>query len=165
MVRHLHHRLHAGLSRGMVLHVRFFNRVFLILALKAHCLFHDRRRRPLSNALFKFLHDGQKIAGFKRLDDDAVGLYSICVLGLIWLHLADGQQHRNLQRLQRAADFFADFQAGISRHINIKDDDVRFLFRDLLHRGCAVAHSHNVIAGFRKDLFAHVLGCHAVVGE
>ena len=120
----------------------------------------------LSNALFKLLDDGQKIAGFKRLNNDAVGFDAVGVFRLIRLHLADGEQHWGLQCVQRCrAHLFADFQAGIARHVNVKDDDVGLLLGDFLHRSSAVADSHNVIARFGKDLLAHVLGSHAVIGK
>ena len=166
MVWYFHHRLHAGFPGGVVLHgFRCHDRFFLVLALQAHRLFHNGWWRHKSDSLFKFLDDGKQVAGFKWLDDHAVRFYAIGVFRFVRLHLADRQQHRCLQRVKRSAHLLADFQPGISRHVDIKNDDVRFLFRDFLYRGRAVAHCHNVITGIGKDFLVHILGSHAVIGK
>src|SRR6476469_9097678 len=94
-----------------------------------------------------------------------IGFYAIRVCRLVRLHLADCHQHGNLHRVQRPAYLFADFQPGISRHVNVKNDDVGLLLGNLLDCSCAVADCHNVIASFGKDLLAHILGSHAVIGK
>src|SRR5260370_230977 len=67
--------------------------------------------------------------------------------------------------LNGAAPLLENLEAGISRHVDIQDDDVRFLFRDFFYRGSAVADSHDYIPGLSKDFLAHVLGGHAVIGK
>src|SRR5215472_10610647 len=69
MIRDFHHGLHIRLgARGMVVQRRFMRyRLLLVLWFGDNFLRHHRRRRSAPDALFKLLHDRQKVAGFKGL--------------------------------------------------------------------------------------------------
>ena len=129
---------------------------------------HGRRlrlRRLLANPLFKLFDNRQKIAGLERFHDDTVSADTFGFFRFVRFHLAHGEQHRRLQRGYGAAYFFADFQPAVARHVDIEDDDVRFLFSDLFDRSCAVANRYYFITGVREDLTPHVLGGHTVIGK
>src|SRR5262249_33454043 len=105
------------------------------------------------------------IAGLKWLYDDTVSTDAAGFFRFVRLHLPDREQHRCLQCSHGAAHFFADFQAAVARHVDIQNDDVRFLLRDFFHRGSAVAHRYDFISGVGEDFAPHILGGHTVIGK
>ena len=91
MVRYLNHRLHYFTANWL--------RCFWFW-IKIHGFAwssrdgHDCRRGHSLDPLFEFLDDGQKITGFKGLDNHAVSPDAVGVFRFVRLHLADGQKHR-----------------------------------------------------------------------
>ena len=172
MIRDIHRGLH---SVSVVLRIlssgnRHFHRAdWRKLAEVRRTVQHNslvgQRLRLVDNSLFQLLDNGNEGAGFKGLDDHAIGFNTVGVFGPVGLHLAHGQQNRGLQRLDGGTDLLAHFKARISRHVDIQDDNVRFVLCDLLDRSSAIADSDDVISCIRQDLFAHILGSHAVVSK
>src|SRR5215470_10882867 len=163
MVRHIDHWLYRHAGSGLK-HFRLVD--------DGEILFrrHRSRRRShqwwwrSSQALFELLDDGQKIASLERLHDHAIGANPIRILRAgRWFHFADGQQDRSFQSRHGTTNFFANFQAGISGHVQIEDDDVGLLFGDLLYRSSAVTDGDDFVAGLSKNSFTHVLGSYAVI--
>ncbi len=132
---------------------------------KIHRLLRGRGRCYGYDPLFKLFDDGEKISGFKWLDDNAVRFHAVRVFPAVRLHLADSQQHWRVESINGVAQLFADFQAAVTGHVDIEDDEVRFVFRNFLERGRAIADGHDFIPGFRQNFCAHVLGRHAVISK
>ena len=119
----------------------------------------------MDHSLFQLLDNGDEVAGFERLDDHSIRLHAVGIFSPIGFQLADRQQHWSFQSINRGAYLLADLKAGVPRHVDIQDDDVRFMLRNFFYRGSAIAYSDDIIARIGKDLLTHVLGCHAVISE
>ena len=119
----------------------------------------------MNHTLFQLLDDSNQVAGLEWLDDHAICFHAVGVFGPVRLQLANGQQDWSFQGSDGGAHLLADFKTGVALHVYVKDDDVRFMLRNFLDCGSAVTYSDDLIACIRKDLLAHILGCHAVISE
>ena len=57
------------------------------------------------------------------------------------------------------------FQPAVPWHVNIENDQIGLLLRNLLQRGRAVVDRNDFVSRIREDFPPHILGGHAVVGE
>ena len=134
--------------------------------------FHQRFTKPSlrtpgfrNNFVFQLAQRTQQFTGFKWLDDKCVGPRSLSLVWLEWLQLPDRQQHRDARCLPRVLDALAHLESTVAWHVDVKDNQVRFMFGDFLQRGRTVIDSNDFVTGIGKDSSAHVLGGHTVIGK
>src|SRR5258708_4040258 len=119
----------------------------------------------MHDLVFKLGENAQQFAGFKWFDDKAFGAYSFCLLGLERFQLSYRQQDRGACSFGGFLEALAHLQAAVARHVNIQDDEIGFLLRDLFQRSRAVVDGDDLVARVRENFSPHVLGGHAVIGE
>src|SRR5438552_15602929 len=119
----------------------------------------------MHDLVFKLGENAQQFAGFKWFDDKAFSTYSFCLLGLERLQFSYSQQDRGACRFGGFLEALAHLQAAVARHVNIQDDEIGLLLRDLFQRSRAVVDGNDLVARVRENFSPHVLGGHAVIGE
>ena len=101
------------------------------------------------HAVFQAGDCAQQFTGFKRLDDMGVGAGAARFIRLERLKFSDGEQNGNVGGAGCFLQALANFQPAVARHINIKNNEVRFRFVDAFERRRSIIDRDHFVPGVR----------------
>ena len=111
------------------------------------------------------LHGIDETGRLQRFGDQPVGSGAAAFLGIVGLHGADDEQHRDSFQLVVGLDIVADLVAILARHEYISDDQLRQALLQGMNGGLTVRDGRDLMAFRRKNLLPHPLRVGTVIGE